>query len=72
MVRKKWHRRLGWRWAVLVVGRSGNEVSIVIRSATGDTVSVTSGHAGEGKALLAELRSVVGREEGPDRAMFRT
>jgi hypothetical protein len=47
-------------------------VSIVIRSATGDTVSVTSGHADEGKALLAELCSVVGREEGPDRAMFRT
>jgi hypothetical protein len=57
---------------VVVVARSGNEVSIVIRSATGDTVSVTSGHADEGKALLAELCSVVGREEGPDRAMFRT
>lgn len=58
----------GWRWAVLAVGRPGDEVSIVrlpralpvsVRSNTDDTVSATIGHADEGEALLAELRSVV-------------
>jgi hypothetical protein len=72
-------RWLGWRWAVLAVGRPDDEVSLVklprrlpvsVRSNTDDTVSATIGHADEGEALLAELRSVVGRE--PERAMFRT
>jgi hypothetical protein len=62
-------RWLGWRWAVLGVGHSGDEVSIVrlpsdlpiaVRSNSDGTVSVTIGHADEGEALLAELRSVVG------------
>jgi hypothetical protein len=74
-------RWLGWRWAVLAVGRTNDEVSIVplprdlpvsVRGNTDDTVSVTIGHADEGEALLAELRSVVGRDEAPERTMFRT
>jgi hypothetical protein len=71
-------RCLGRRWALLAFGRPDDEVSIVklprpcqaIRSDAGDTVSVTIGHTGE--ALLAELRSVVGPQRTPERAMFRT
>jgi hypothetical protein len=43
---------------------------VSIRSNTDDAVSVTIGHTGE--ALLVELRSVVGPQRRPERAMFRT
>jgi hypothetical protein len=46
------------------------DLPVSVRSNTDDTVSITVGHADEGQGLLAELRSVVGRE--PERAMFRT
>jgi hypothetical protein len=62
-------RWLGWRWAVLAIGRPADDVSIVklprglpvsVRSNTDDTVSVTVGHDDDGEAPLADLRTLMG------------
>jgi hypothetical protein len=61
-------RWLGWSRVVLVVQRDDEvlvsalprDLPVAVRVNTDDTVSVTIGHADEGDALLADLRTLIG------------
>jgi hypothetical protein len=62
-------RWLGWSRVVLVIQHEGDDVlvstlprdlPVAVRLNTDETVSVTIGHADEGDALLADLRTLIG------------
>jgi hypothetical protein len=61
-------RWLGWGRVVLVVQRDDEflvsklprDLPVAVRLNTDATVSVTIGHADEGDALLADLRTLIG------------